>query len=308
MRVKELGDLAGAMDRCRLRRPHPQSSAPCAFSLPFPSSAKIPSEIPTCPKRLGPREHLIAALEADLIGRYEGAEAFATSTERLRIPPSRWYLTGFLAAMEARGVVDPPDDDAGGDSRQADKRFLFQVGLDIEHPHGFVPRPNARGETSSDPDEQIADLQFRHCAEWAVGHGVSARPLDDAEGGPVRQVGTIWLPRAEVRRVVAHEVPGLATDMETLAELAAAVDPAPLAAALGPLPAAYEPWIVKQEAIPLDSVARRATRDRLLRDVRTAKDRIAAGIALLTSEAGADVARGVPLRQPRNGVPSPAEG
>lgn len=402
------------------------------------------------------REHLIAALEADLIGPYEGAEAFATSTERLRIPPSRWYLTGFLAAMEAREVADPPDDGAGagsdtdaedggapddppkrrhlhpasiglsvlvpaarageadtvvatvrwadylpeeeaepedeaareagdaavveaaetalpvsapepsarrivwrrqprapvavelpldprvilkgvplpgepgvwlrgrladadgrglppgtralslfvvnqrgsgdlgepgesGDTRQADKRYLFQVGLDIEHPHGFVPRPNARGETSSDPDEQIADLQFRHCTEWAVGHGVSARPLDDAEGGPVRRVGTTWLPRAEVRRVVPHEVPGLAIEMETLAELAAGVDPAPLAAALNPLPAAYETWIVGKEAIPLDTVARRATRERLLRDARTAKDRIAAGIALLTSDAGADV-------------------
>lgn len=40
----------------------------------------------------GAREHLIAALEADLIDPYEGAEAFATSTERLRLPPSRWRL------------------------------------------------------------------------------------------------------------------------------------------------------------------------------------------------------------------------
>ncbi len=391
------------------------------------------------------REHLISALGADLIGPYDGVEAFLTSTERLRIPPSRWYLTGFLAALAAREVPDPPDDEMGagsdsdleeagppdagtrrkqllpasiglsvllpratpgeadgvrvtvrwadyvreevasdgesggeaeavdsngagtisepsatrsvwcrvprepiavevpldpalirsglelpgapgvwlrgrlaeaegrglpggtralslfvvnqrglGEPRDADERFMFQVGLEIEHAVGFVPRPNARGEDSSDPDEQIADLQFRGRAEWAVGHGVAACPLDlppDPPGGeaataaPVRRVATTWLPCAEVRRVVPHEVVGLPIEMETLAALAAGDDPSALRAALAPLPAAYGAWIKQQGEIPLESPSRRATRDRLLADAQRARERIVAGIDLLGQDA-----------------------
>ncbi len=53
------------------------------------------------------REHLIAALEADLIGPYEKPGGLDVSDELLKLPPSRWYLTGFLAPMEAREVAEP---------------------------------------------------------------------------------------------------------------------------------------------------------------------------------------------------------
>ncbi len=52
------------------------------------------------------REHLIAALEADLIGPYEKPGGLDVSDELLKLPPSRWYLTGFLApeAIHASAV------------------------------------------------------------------------------------------------------------------------------------------------------------------------------------------------------------
>ena len=44
-------------------------------------------------KSLDPhRKHLLAALEADLIGPYDPE----TGAEVLALPPLRWYLTGFL--------------------------------------------------------------------------------------------------------------------------------------------------------------------------------------------------------------------
>lgn len=53
------------------------------------------------------RDHLVASLEADLVGPFEDEEV-------LHLPPSRWYLTGFLAAMDARLLPDPEDDDVLG--------------------------------------------------------------------------------------------------------------------------------------------------------------------------------------------------
>ncbi|RMH17506.1 MAG: helicase [Acidobacteria bacterium] len=63
-----------------------------------------------------PREHLIRALEADLVGPFHPDDR----EELLPLPPSRWYLTGFLAPLEGRELVEPIDDEvaAGPDDDQ----------------------------------------------------------------------------------------------------------------------------------------------------------------------------------------------
>jgi len=55
------------------------------------------------------RRPLVAALAADLVGPYEPGEV-------LRLPPSRWYLTGFLVPKTVRNSDDrdPTDDDEMG--------------------------------------------------------------------------------------------------------------------------------------------------------------------------------------------------
>jgi hypothetical protein len=53
------------------------------------------------------REDLVAALEADLVGPFDPA----TPTETLPVPPSRWYLTGFLAPQADRETHDPTADE-----------------------------------------------------------------------------------------------------------------------------------------------------------------------------------------------------
>ena len=68
----------------------------------------------------GVRSHLVGALGALLVGPFDpegGGE------EVLPMPPSRWYLTGFLAPQEGREVNDPTDDDAleGGDDKEAEE-------------------------------------------------------------------------------------------------------------------------------------------------------------------------------------------
>ncbi len=67
------------------------------------------------------RSHLIDALQADLVGPFNAAP---DAGEVLRLPPSRWYLTGFLVPRD-QGEIDEPDDEdddvgAGNDEDDED--------------------------------------------------------------------------------------------------------------------------------------------------------------------------------------------
>ena len=56
------------------------------------------------------RDHLVRALEADLVGPFDLDHA--GSADVLTLPPSRWYLTGFLAPMESREAAAADDGDS----------------------------------------------------------------------------------------------------------------------------------------------------------------------------------------------------
>jgi len=71
------------------------------------------------------RSHLIDALEADLVGpfRKPPGAPISDAAEVLRIPPSRWYLTGFLVPRD-QGEIDEPDeeeDDVGAGNDEDDE-------------------------------------------------------------------------------------------------------------------------------------------------------------------------------------------
>ena len=66
------------------------------------------------------RKPLVEALAADLVGPY-------AVDERLRLPPSRWYLTGFLVPKTVRDSEerDPTDDEemaAGNDETEEESQ------------------------------------------------------------------------------------------------------------------------------------------------------------------------------------------
>ena len=67
-------------------------------------------------------------------------------------------------------------------ARIKDTAYAFQVKLQLESDRPFVPRPNLRGLLTEDPDERIADLQYRDAMEFAVGHGTSAHANVDSRG------------------------------------------------------------------------------------------------------------------------------
>ncbi len=97
------------------------------------------------------RPNLVAALEADLVGPFDRA----APAEVLPLPPSRWYLTGFLAPQDQRDPVDPtadddfsdaPDDDdeqsAAAEPEAKQKNFFpASLGLSV-----LLPKRAAEGE------------------------------------------------------------------------------------------------------------------------------------------------------------------
>ncbi len=66
-------------------------------------------------QELAIRRRLVEALEADLIGPFVAGDDPSGGQEVLTLPPSRWYLTGFLAPQGGRAPdVDDEDSREGG--------------------------------------------------------------------------------------------------------------------------------------------------------------------------------------------------
>ncbi len=157
-----------------------------------------------------------------------------------------------------------------------DTAFAFQVSLTVEGDRLFVPRPNPRGRDGDDPDERIADLQYRDAMEYAVGHGVSTRGV--VTSGACSHVETTWMPQAEVERVEPRPLPDVQFGMQALAD---APDAAAIRTALGGLTPHYLGWIEQQRAsAPGDGPQGEVARE-LLQSAARAAARIDAGLALL---------------------------
>lgn len=172
-----------------------------------------------------------------------------------------------------------------------DVTHAFQVRLELHCELGLHPRTDMTGRGSSDPDAALADLHYRDVAEFARGANTSAGWHAD-EDGRVRCGYTDFLPSAEVERVEPNEhIDGVEFEMEALAKLAAA-GPDALADAISALPARHEAWIAIQDASlsNIPGASRQETGRRLIASARLARDRIAAGIALLRSDPHARLA------------------
>src|SRR5689334_9855070 len=84
------------------------------------------------------RRHLVDALIGDLVGPYADEEV-------LKLPPSRWYLTGFLVPREAReaAAAQPTTEaEAEADDPTADEEIA--AGNDEPDEEGSAPEPEAK--------------------------------------------------------------------------------------------------------------------------------------------------------------------
>lgn len=156
-----------------------------------------------------------------------------------------------------------------------DRGYVFQVELSLSCAEGFVPRPDRSGE-GGDVDNQIADLQYRGSFEYGVGHGIAVEIPEEQDA--VRVVRTTWIPRHEVKRVIARQETNVVVSMEKLAEVKSVEE---VREHLRHLPDNYAAWIKTQRTIALDSDERRDAQTQLLNKADQAAARLRDGIALV---------------------------
>ena len=162
-----------------------------------------------------------------------------------------------------------------------DTTYLFQAQLKLHCAQGFLPRIDPRQGENTDPDEQIAALQYRHDYEFAVGHNVAAVATPDPNDNRLCQtISTAWIPTYEVPRVDASTIPDVSLGME---DLAAILDSTTLQTQLRPLVTAYQAWISQQKQDSGSLVGHQKTAQTLLHDANIASDRISKGIDLLSN-------------------------
>ena len=118
------------------------------------------------------RQRLVDALEADLVGPFLAPDLPGGGQEVLPLPPSRWYLTGFLAPQfdrapdaddtDAVGDLaagsDSQAEDAGKDEPEAKRphRFPASMGLSV-----FLPAPPP-GVSVDDIEVELAYAEYIH--------------------------------------------------------------------------------------------------------------------------------------------------
>jgi hypothetical protein len=162
---------------------------------------------------------------------------------------------------------------------RAEERMAFQVELALRCRAGFVPRPNLSGLDGDDPDQRIADLQYRDACEFSVGHGVSTHAVVD--DGRCFEVRSAWIPTAAVPKVDPSAIGGVELSMEKLAALGSAAE---AEAVLGGFSPAYGAWIAAQRAAAPKEGRRGEVAKDLLDRCDRARERIADGIAALRED------------------------
>lgn len=168
-----------------------------------------------------------------------------------------------------------------------DRRFVFQATLVVQCSASFVPRPNPRGrQDGDDPDERIADLQYRDVMEFAVGHGTSTRCA--IVEGACRSVQTTWLPTSEVERVEPASMDDVDLGMEALAGLETGSQ---VRESVGRIVGRYRSWIAGQRKTAPQGGAQGEVAQELLHRATLAAGRIEAGLALLDAPVVLDAFR-----------------
>jgi hypothetical protein len=267
------GDTAGRQDESK-GEPNPESPPP----IPVEKEAKKRP----CWRRVPRQENVLLDLPAP--GTKPPTVAVPNSGGLVLVTTVRMAETAGLPAG-TRAVAVFLVNARTPDEEHAYRAFIFQARISVQCEQGFVARPDPRGWDEQDEwDQRVADLHYRDCFEYGVGHGVSVEVCQESDG-TCRCVRTIWIPEAEVERVAPAPIEDVELRMEALGQLQ---DGAEARAKLSPLVEHYRSWIGKQRSAVAKLnlfPARLKTAEDMLNDAESAAARIASGIELLTNDA-----------------------
>lgn len=198
---------------------------------------------------------------------------------------------GMSVVITSRLVKDSPRFDSGtkavsiflvnyrpATSGDRDATFAFQTHLRLRCPEGFVPRPDPRGVSTTDWDDAVAAVQYRHDYEYAVGHNVSALVAMPKAGERCTEVETTWIPVAEVPRVAPTSPQGVQLGMEALAQ---ATDAATVRGMVGAIVTEYRAWIAAQRTVVMPNQGAADVAKALMDRATTACNRMEEGLQAL---------------------------
>lgn len=177
-------------------------------------------------------------------------------------------------------------------NRFKDVSNIFQVGLTLKTPSGFIGNPDMSGFASDDFDLRLHDLHYADILRFVGGRNVgTGHDLVDDD-----RAGRVWsdpLPTAHVEKVDQNlDLVTLSEfNMGHLAELAESPDE--LADMLARFPAAYLADFIaaqEREVEILDILRRRKIAETLVANQRDAHERMVAGVELLRSSRSAQLA------------------
>jgi hypothetical protein len=186
------------------------------------------------PKDVDVRAAIMRALEADLVGPFYPPGYPGAPEEVLKLPPSRWYLTGFLAPERAReeadptaadeldAVVDDDEDQTGAEPQpKQPPRLPASIGLSVLLPPGgssegvtvtvrfaeYVP------ETLKDQEGSRGKTVWRRVPRSPAAMQIPLDPESVALGQMVDGSPGIWVKGS----LAAAEAPGLPPGVRALA-------------------------------------------------------------------------------------------
>lgn len=172
-------------------------------------------------KSIGAREALLSGLEADLVGPFYPPGHPGSTEEVLRLPPSRWYLTGFLAPEQDRetrdptaeedftGLEDEPEETAAPEPEPKRRhRFPASMGMSVLLPAegpGHVSVGVRFAEYVPEKIEGQRRAVWRRMPRQVESITVPLEPAALAKGVPIAEGERIFL----VGHLEAAQAPGL---------------------------------------------------------------------------------------------------
>ena len=176
-------------------------------------------------------------------------------------------------------LVNQRKPDSAGGSQDDDQTYDFQPEIEVNSSRPLPSKSIRQSSHVKEWDDEVADLHYADCPEYATGHGVSAdwTVID----GQCRMIRTSWIGFAEVKHVETTALTGVNLSMYTLGRME---DGTAVHRLLDPLVEGYRNWIDQQLATTAQWGASKDTAEGLLSRARFAAGRMANGIDVLASQ------------------------
>ncbi len=177
-------------------------------------------------------------------------------------------------------------------NRFKDVSNIFQVGLTLTTPKGFIGNPDMSGYAAEDFDLRLHDLHYNDILRFVGGRNVGTGH-DKVNGNRAGRVWSDHLPAAHVEKVDQNKALNDITEfnMGSLADLS--TSPERLAETLEKFPAAYLSDFIEKQAAEVANIPEERRRDiaeTLVTNQRSAYQRMAAGVDLLKTSHDARLA------------------